>query len=1379
MASSPSSSGAREAIVPEGARSDLPRIVALALVYFALAWGALELKSLHAAVPVIAPATGLAVAALVLFGRRAAFGVMLGAFAAYLAVGIPPWVAAALSLGAVLTALVGAWLLMSAPDFRHTFARGREVFAFVGLAVVCAPLVGAAIGVGALWAGDHLATNRAAAVWMGIWASEALGILLVAPAVFGWMPQPRPDRRTAAVAGFAVLVAFFLLFGAHLLAGMLGEGHGLPVVAFVLAPLAVLPAIRFSLREVATFNVGVAMLCVLGVVGAGLPLASEPVYADVVTLQAMLAALSLLTLSLSATGAASRAAHARMRESEARFRSLTEMSADWYWEMDERLRFTSVSGKVEATTGVRPDVLLGRTRWEMETLAPADGTWDAHREDLEAHRPFREFPVRRALPDGSVRHALLSGDPVLDDAGRFRGYRGVGRDVTHQVEAEQALRESGQLFAHLFHSSPQAMALTRLSDHVVTEVNDAWCALSGVPREEAIGRTLAELDLMEDPEVRESAFRALASRGTVKDLELKFRSRDGRIADVLLSASVVELGGEQCVIGSLIDVTERNLVEHELRESRGRLEAMFRGSPQALALSAFDDARVIDVNDAWERAFGYPREAIIGQSFAKIGLWVDLDQRERMYDTLRATGSVREVECRWRKRSGEIVDVLFSGERAELAGETVLLSSCMDVTERRRAERLLHESEQRFAKIFHASPVPIVISVPEDGRYLDVNEAWSNFFGYPMDAIVGRTSVELGIWSSETDRAEFAARLASEGRVRNFEYRMRKRSGELADVLISAETIDLMGEARLLTSVMDITDLKRVERQLQASERRFRDFADAAGEYVWETDVDGRYTYVSRRVEQVLGYSREEMYGRKPTEFMPPGEVEQLQSVLGEVIAKGEPFRNVELRSLTRAGSLVWQLVSGVPIRDELGLVRGYRGTAMEITERKQAERRIEELATRDPLTGLPNRLLLADRLGQGLLSAQRGGDMLGVLFVDLDHFKNINDTLGHQAGDLLLKEVARRLGGVVRKGDTLSRQGGDEFVVVLEGLKTPDDAGQVAQKVLNALAQPCEIEGHRIITSGSVGIAIYPSDGADAATLMRHADTAMYAAKSSGRKNYQFFSADMNLRTTERLQLEETMRGALERGELRVYFQPRVDITSGRLTGAEALLRWAHPEHGLVGPDRFMRVLEETGMIHTFGEWVLQQACNQTKAWNALHGPPFAVAVNISPKQFNQALIGRVSEALQTSGLEPELLEIEVTERALTRHIEDSRALTRKLRELGVRIVIDDFGTGYSSMSELRRLGVHAIKIDRSFVRLMGTSQDDRVVVRAIIDMAHSLQLDTIAEGVERESELHLLRDMGCNEYMGNLLLPPVPAGEFERAMLRTASIFAFPRRG
>jgi EAL domain-containing protein (putative c-di-GMP-specific phosphodiesterase class I) len=351
--------------------------------------------------------------------------------------------------------------------------------------------------------------------------------------------------------------------------------------------------------------------------------------------------------------------------------------------------------------------------------------------------------------------------------------------------------------------------------------------------------------------------------------------------------------------------------------------------------------------------------------------------------------------------------------------------------------------------------------------------------------------------------------------------------------------------------------------------------------------------------------------------------------------------------------------------------------------------------------------------------------------------------------------------------------------VVVLEGLKTAEDAGQVAQKIINLVSQPCEVGGHTLNTAASVGIAICPTDGADATTLMRHADTAMYVAKSSGRRNYQFFSAEMNVRATERLRLEAGLKSAVEHRELRVFYQPRADIETGTLTGAEALLRWQHPDHGLLAAGRFLPLIEETGLIHSIGEWVLRGACDQAQGWHALNGPAFAVSVNVSPKQFNRALLGRVRTALDASGVEPRLLELELTEAALARNPDDARAVLSGLRGLGVRVVVDDFGTGYSSMSELRRLGVHAIKIDRSFVRLMGTSQDDRIVVRAIIDMARSLQLETIAEGVEREAELHLLRDMGCSEYMGNLLLPPVPASEFERAMLRTASIFAFPRRG
>jgi diguanylate cyclase (GGDEF)-like protein/PAS domain S-box-containing protein len=583
----------------------------------------------------------------------------------------------------------------------------------------------------------------------------------------------------------------------------------------------------------------------------------------------------------------------------------------------------------------------------------------------------------------------------------------------------------------------------------------------------------------------------------------------------------------------------------------------------------------------------------------------------------------------------------------------------------------------------------------------------------------------------------------------------------------------------MLSTGLDVTERKHAERQLRDSERRFRDFAEAAGEYVWELDVDGRYTYVSNRVEQVLGYTPDELIGRRPVDFMPPGEAERVRDWFAEIARTRETFRNVENRSIGRAGAQVWQLVSGVPIVDGDGRFIGYRGTALDITERKQAESRIAELATRDPLTGLPNRLLLSDRLSRGIATAQREGGSIAVMFIDLDHFKRVNDTLGHDVGDQLLREVAKRIGGVLRKGDTLSRLGGDEFVVVLEGLKAAEDAGQVAQKVINLLAQPYEAGGNTLNTGGSIGIAIYPADGTDATTLMRHADTAMYVAKSSGRKNYQFFSAEMNVRATERLRLETGLRGAVDRGELRVFYQPRVDLATDTLTGAEALLRWQHPEHGLLSAGRFLPLVEETGLIHAIGEWALATACDQVQGWHGLHGPAFAISVNVSPKQFNRALLGRVRAALDASGLEPRLLELELTEAALARNAEEARAVLGGLRSLGVRVVVDDFGTGYSSMSQLRRFAIDGIKIDRSFVRGMLANPDDRIVVKAMIDMARSLRINTIAEGVETQAELELLRSMGCEEYSGHLLSEACTAGEFERRWLRGGNVFALrPRR-
>jgi diguanylate cyclase (GGDEF)-like protein/PAS domain S-box-containing protein len=1176
----------------------------------------------------------------------------------------------------------------------------------------------------------------------------------------------------------ALLIALVLLFSALVLERYLGAQKTQFLASFALFPLAIWPAVRFPMREVATFNLVLAALCLGGAwLGIG-PFVSERDLGSLVALHGLLGSVALTTLLLGALSNERRTATAGLAESEARFRSLSRLSSDWYWEQDESLRFTRLSQGFEPGFGFSASEYLGKRRWEMPHEDGDSPAWVEHRRQVEAHEPFRDLLVARRRADGRVYSALVSGEPVFDEAGRFRGYRGVARDVTTQRQAEAELRASRELFARIFDDSPVPMILRRLHDGVITAVNDAWCQLYGRARVDTIGQPVQTLGLVVDAEAR-AQIRERIGATEVRNFEVKVYARDREVRDVLLSAALVDLQGTSTVITTTVDVTERNRAAAELAVSRERFERLFRASPMPIAISGVDDGAVIDVNDAWVRAYGYSREEMLGRNFVALGLWIDLDARRRVRDILRTGAPVRNLECRWRKKSGEVADVLISAELVELAGERVMLSNGIDVTEHRRAEAALRETQARFAKIFQSSPVPVVISRLDDGRYLEVNDAWLTWSGHDRAATIGFTAFDLGVWLEPADRAELTQQVRDGKTVRNLETRMRKRSGETADVLLSAEPIELGGEPCIVTSVMDITERKRAERQLRESERRFRDFAEAAGEYVWELDIDGRFTYVSRRVEQVTGYSPEQLLGRMPVEFMPGGEAERMREVFAEATRSRTSFRNVEHRTISRTGSQVWQLASGVPMFDADGRVVGYRGTALDVTERKQSEARISELATRDPLTNLPNRLLLSDRLARGIANVQREGASLAVMFIDLDHFKRVNDTHGHEVGDGLLREVAKRIGGLLRKGDTLARLGGDEFVVVLEGLKTAEDAGQVAQKIINLLGQPCEVAGHTLNTGGSIGIAICPTDGADANTLMRHADTAMYVAKSSGRKNYQFFSAEMNVRATERLRLEAGLKGAVERRELRVFYQPRADIESGTLTGAEALLRWQHPDHGLLAAGRFLPLVEETGLIHSIGEWVLKSACEQAQGWHALNGPAFAVSVNVSPKQFNRALLGRVRASLDASGLEPRMLELELTEAALARNPDDARAVLSGLRGLGVRVVVDDFGTGYSSMSQLRRFAIDGIKIDRSFVRGMLASPDDRIVVKAMIDMARSLRINTNAEGVETQAELELLKGMGCEEYSGHLLAEAGTSGEFERRWLRTENVFALrPRR-
>jgi diguanylate cyclase (GGDEF)-like protein/PAS domain S-box-containing protein len=522
-------------------------------------------------------------------------------------------------------------------------------------------------------------------------------------------------------------------------------------------------------------------------------------------------------------------------------------------------------------------------------------------------------------------------------------------------------------------------------------------------------------------------------------------------------------------------------------------------------------------------------------------------------------------------------------------------------------------------------------------------------------------------------------------------------------------------------------------------------------------------------VQSVWGYSDQELTGRAPTDFMPPGEAERVREWVRHNMRPDGSFNDLEHMIVDRHGETRWVLINAVGIFDSAGQRIGQRGTGRDITDRKTAEARISYLATRDPLTELPNRVLFNDRLEQGIVAARRTGQSLALLFIDLDRFKNINDSLGHQVGDLLLREVANRMHGCIRKGDTLSRLGGDEFVVTLEGLQQAEDAAQVAAKIIKALSRPCEIAGHTLNTSCSIGISIYPLDAEDDRALMKNADTAMYHAKEKGRDNYQFFSPEMNVRAVERHTLETALRAGLERQEFTLYYQPLVDLRSGKIVGMEALLRWQHPERGVLSPATFMAVAEESGLIEPIGQWVLRTACQRAKAWLDNGYPPLKVAVNISPRELirPREFARGISRILSSTGLDPRYLELEMTESLLVQNAEENIAVLRKLGQEGVRIAVDDFGTGYSSLSYLRQLPIDTLKIDRSFVRDIERDPKDVPIIRAIVAMAHSLGLQVTAEGVETRGQLDALARLDCDEYQGYLFSKPLPAVEIAARFL------------
>ncbi len=695
-----------------------------------------------------------------------------------------------------------------------------------------------------------------------------------------------------------------------------------------------------------------------------------------------------------------------------------------------------------------------------------------------------------------------------------------------------------------------------------------------------------------------------------------------------------------------------------------------------------------------------------------------------------------------------------------------------DVTGERRAERAAAQAKERLElALAGGNLAEWDYDLGSDGIFL--GPGWAVFLGATPGATSTRGAEILERVHPDDRNAvrrSFVAALTGESAAHVVDLRVRTEGGGWRWVHFRGRVSerDAAGRARRMCgTVADIDDRRRAEEALRQTEERLRDAAEASGEYIWEADAAWRFSFLSERVEAVVGYRPAELLGRRLHELLPLGEERAVHEWLASHAPDGRAFRELVHRVITKAGRVIWQAVSAVPVRDAAGRFIGYRGTAADVTPRKQAEARSEYLATRDALTGLPNRTLLADRGAQAILHAARTRSQVTALFIDLDRFKLVNESLGHAAGDALLRAVAERL-ETVAAADTLARLGGDDFVL-LHAVRAAEEAAGLAQRISTLLARPFTVDGRALNVGASIGISVYPNDARDAAELLRNAESAMYHAKEAGRGTFRFYSPALHARSAERLRLENELHAALARSELVLHWQP---VVRGRrrTVGAEALVRWQHPERGLLLPDDFVPLAEECGLIRQIGEWTLERALSQAGAWQLAAPGRSWIAVNVSAAELAQgeSYIRRLQAALSANGLPASSLELEVTERVLVSSLDDNVATLARLGALGVRVAIDDFGTGYSSLAYLRRLPVHKLKIDRSFLRAIDTQPADEAIVRAIAVLAKTLGISVAAEGIEREAQLARVLALGCDEWQGHHFSAPLDAAGFETLLFR-----------
>ena len=1070
--------------------------------------------------------------------------------------------------------------------------------------------------------------------------------------------------------------------------------------------------------------------------------------------------------------------HAELSASEQRFRSLAEVALEGIvFTVDGRI--IDINERGANILGATPEAIIGRDA--MDFCAPEFRELAMHHIRTNSEERYEVIGMRA----GNVRF------PV-EVQGRQTIYQGrpvrvtVMHDLTERRRAEEDLLQiahgvSASIGDLFFHSLVAHLAKVLSADYAFVgellstgdrirtvavyangvRLNNFEYHLAGTPCAKVVGHypciypqgvqqrfpndhMLAELNIEAyiGTPLFDSTGRTL---GLVSVLFRQPVEQHGRVASTL-----------QIFAARAAAEIERARAEQALRTSEARYRTIVETAQEGIwQIDA--DHRTTFVNQTMADMLGYSIESLRGCSLFDFMDVADRGTAMRAIERHRL-GTSGQHEFKFRHKNGGELWTLCNAhplinEDSSYIGVFAMLS---DISARKRAELALSQSESNLRALTENANVGILVNYR--GAHVFANNQLLKMLGYTMEEL-RMTGVRELVHPQEYDKviARFRERMQGKSAIPIYETVFLTKDGRDIPVEITATKTIWQGEPAGLVFLHDISERRRTEAQM----RKLSSAVEHTADSVLITDRDGVIEYVNPAFERTTGYTRDQVLGQKPDLLKSGKHNAEFYQGLWDTIMAGEVFSEVFINR-HKDGRLYYEEKTITPLKDACGHVSHFIATGKDVTERAQAQERLRHMAQHDALTGLPNRMLLLDRLKQALVRTRWHRRIVALLFVDLDRFKTINDTLGHETGDVLLQQLAIRFSSSVREGDTVARFGGDEFVILLEDVTHINDIGSVARKVLLALAPPFEIAGRGLYITASIGISMCPNDGEDATALLKNADLAMYRAKEMGKNTYQFYSADMSASAYQRLALESSLRHALERNELCLHYQPIIDVDSGAITGVEALLRWQHPDLGLIMPADFIPLLEETGLIVQAGVWVLDTACAQLHAWHAAGWPRLRMSVNLSPRQFQaDDLVTVIQRGLATLRCPADLLEIEITEGVILQHAAATLAILERLRTLGVRLALDDFGTGYSSLSYLRRFPIDTLKIDRSFVHDIPGDQEDSAIVSAIIMLAQSLKLDVIAEGVETEAQRDFLSARGCRRMQGFLFSRPLSAEE------------------